>query len=169
MCGIQFNSNIFDHIINIKRGDKCIVQCEICGKWVKDKGLGSHKWRVHGEGQSFKPTLGKQPWSKGLTKETSELVKSISDKIRKNVRYRDEVDDDGKLYSHYQNKKTNAKKENLEVRMSFEEYCELVHEAGLKSSQLGFKGDGYVLARYNDRGDYTKDNCRFITQIQNAH
>ena len=44
----------------------------------------------------------------------------------------------------------------------------LVNEAGLKSSQLGFTGEGYVLGRCNDSGGYEPGNCRFITQKENS-
>lgn len=77
------------------------------------------------------------------------------------------VDDDGKLYQRYLNKKVNASKEGLSCMLSFEEYCKLVYEANIVSSQLGFTGEMYVLARYNDQGDYSYDNCRFITQKEN--
>jgi hypothetical protein len=44
----------------------------------------------------------------------------------------------------------------------------LVADAGLKSSQLGYTGEGYVLGRYNDSGNYEIGNCRFITQKENS-
>lgn len=80
----------------------------------------------------------------------------------------DELNDDGKLYRRWMNKKVNATKEGLECELSYEEYCYLVKQAGLKSSQLGFKGEKYVLARYNDSGNYSIGNCRFITQYENT-
>ena len=78
------------------------------------------------------------------------------------------VDDDGKLKQRYKNKCINAKKEGLICELAFEEYCMLVYEAGLKSSDLGFTGNNYVLARYKDNGNYTFQNCRFITQKENC-
>ena len=62
----------------------------------------------------------------------------------------------------------NAKKEGLRCDLSYEDFCELVSQGGLVSSQLGFTGEGYVLARYNDKGDYTIGNCRFITHKENV-
>ena len=79
-----------------------------------------------------------------------------------------ELDDDGKLKQRWRNKKCNAKKEGLECKLSYNEYCMLVKEAGLVSSQLGFSGDNFVLGRYNDQGDYIVGNCRFITQKENS-
>ena len=49
---------------------------------------------------------------------------------------------------------------NLEVHLTFDEYCQLLIQAGLKSSDLGVKG--YHLARFNDEGHYTLGNCRFL-------
>ena len=80
-----------------------------------------------------------------------------------------ELNDDGKLRSKYSNKRVNAEKEGIKCLLTFEEYCLLAKEAGIKSSQIGFSTSAkYVLARYNDSGDYTVDNCRFITQLENA-
>lgn len=80
-----------------------------------------------------------------------------------------EIDDDGKLYRKYLNKKVNAKKEGIAFDLTFDEFCGLVVDAGLTSSQLGFSGNNFVLARYHDRGGYTVHNCRFITQLENSH
>lgn len=109
-------------------------------------------------------------WNKGLTKETSESVKRGSELLkRKKSPLELEIDDDGKLIQKWRNKCVNAKKEGLECKLTFDEYCTLVKDAGLVSSQLGFTGENYVLGRYNDEGDYTFENCRFITQKENTN
>lgn len=79
------------------------------------------------------------------------------------------IDDDGKLLRKYRNKCYNAKKEGLKCELTFEEYIRLVNDAGLKSSDLGFTGKKYVLARIGDTGNYKFGNCRFITQKENVH
>lgn len=79
-----------------------------------------------------------------------------------------DIDDDGKLYQKYLNKGINSRKENIKFDLTFEEFIFLVRDAKLKSSQLGYTGEKYVLARYGDKGGYTVDNCRFITQKENA-
>ncbi len=124
---------------------------------------------MHGDGIGFKPSINKTSWSKGLTKETSESVRKVSEQIKLQNPYRDTIDDDGKIYMRWQNKRTNAKKEGVDFNLSFNEYCQLVFEAGLKSSQLGFTGEKYVLGRYRDTGAYEIGNCRFITQLENSH
>lgn len=78
------------------------------------------------------------------------------------------LDDDGKLKQRYYNKRVNARKEGFECKLSFDEYCSLVEAAGLKSSDLGYSGKKYVLARFGDHGDYVLGNCRFILQSENA-
>jgi hypothetical protein len=78
-----------------------------------------------------------------------------------------DVDDDSKLYAKFLNKRNNAKKEGIRFCLTFEEFKLLVVKANLRSSDLGYSGRGYVLARYNDRGPYKSGNCRFITQAQN--
>ena len=39
--------------------------------------------------------------------------------------------------------------------------------AGITVDQIGQRGDQYCLARYNDEGNYSIDNCRFITIAEN--
>ena len=105
---------------------------------------------------------------KSHAKETSESVNHLSESLkRKKSDLELELDDDGKLRRRWINKQHNAKKEGLECKLTYDEYCTLVKEAGLVSSQLGFTGEKYVLGRYNDEGDYTLENCRFITQKEN--
>lgn len=145
------------------------IRCSQCGKIFSTKGIGSHVWRVHGDGKNFKPGLGKSAWSHGKTKETSESIKRASEKLKRiKSDLEIELDDDSKLKRKWSNKRVNAKKENIEFNLTFDEYCKLVKEAGLKSSQLGFSGEGYVLARYNDVGAYEYGNCRFITHAENV-
>jgi len=78
------------------------------------------------------------------------------------------LDDDNKLYSKFSNKRVNAFQEGIPFRLTYKQYRKLVRRARLKSSDLGFSGRGYVLARYNDTGPYEMGNCRFITQLENA-
>lgn len=78
------------------------------------------------------------------------------------------IDDDKKLKRKYINKRVNAAKEGIDFLLSFEDFCQLVLDAGLVSSDLGFTGKMYVLARYNDTGPYEYGNCRFILQSENA-
>lgn len=78
------------------------------------------------------------------------------------------LDDDGKLYSKFLNKRNNAAKEGIDFLLSYSNFKALVKDAGLSSSDLGFSGGGYVLARFGDEGPYSLTNCRFITQKENA-
>lgn len=150
------------------------VTCSICGRTFSQHGIGSHIWRMHGEGQSFDANRGfkdgtRCAWNKGLSKETDDRLKRISDnrKVKKSA-LELELDDDGKLRQKYFAKKGNAKLAGVECELSLEEFCQLVKDAGIVSSQLGFSGQGYVLARYNDEGSYAVGNCRFITQADNV-
>lgn len=78
------------------------------------------------------------------------------------------INDDLKLKRKFHNKRVNALKEGIEFEISYDEICILLMEANLKSSDWGFSGNGYVLARYNDTGSYKYGNCRFIKQSENA-
>lgn len=144
------------------------VICEYCGKQFSKKGIGSHIWRVHGNGVNFKPGLAKTPWNKGHTRETDSRVDKISKSLERNmIPIEVDINDDGKLIQKWRNKCVNAKKEGLVCNLTYEQFCQLLIDANLKSSQLGFSGDGYVLARYNDSGNYEIGNCRFVTQKEN--
>lgn len=79
------------------------------------------------------------------------------------------IEEEKILKQKFYNKRVNAAKENIEFNLTLDEFRTLVEEAGLIPSQLGYSGDNYVLARYNDQGDYSLHNCRFITQLENAH
>lgn len=78
-----------------------------------------------------------------------------------------DVDDDKKLYHKYLNKCNNAKKENLLCELTYDEFANLLRISGYKSSDLGWSGNKIVLARFEDTGNYTIDNCRFIPHSEN--
>lgn len=79
-----------------------------------------------------------------------------------------ELDDDGKLFTKYSMKRSNAKTMGNEFHLTLHEFCTLMKEAGLKSSNLGLNGNHYDLARYGDTGPYEIGNCRFITHQENV-
>ncbi len=151
-----------------------VVICPTCGKSFSKKGIGTHIWRMHGAGTDFDPNRGyqdgtRQAWNKGLTKDTNESVKKYANSLmREKSPLEQKLDDDGKLIQKWRNKCVNAKAEGIDCNLTFDEYCQLVDEAGLTSSQLGFTGEGYVLGRVNDEGNYETGNCRFITQKENS-
>lgn len=47
------------------------MKCIHCGKEYSAKGIGTHIWKAHGDGQTHKPFLGKTqvPWNKGLSRD----------------------------------------------------------------------------------------------------
>lgn len=152
--------------------------CPFCSKVCKSKkSLAQHQIRCSQNPNRLLP-VGNQfgssfrhcpPWNKGLTKESNASLQKLSVSMTKpKPDYQLAVDDDGKLMQRFYNKRVNARAEHIEFALTFREYCLLVADAGLVSSDLGFTGNYYVLARYNDIGPYAIDNCRFITQKQNA-
>lgn len=150
---------------------RLVWNCPICGAGPFNTfAQKTHYWRVHTEeGRNFRPTpVGTHTaWNKGLTKKDNDSLRRAGQKTYKHSRYRDLVDDDGKVYKRWENKKTNARKYGVECKLTLEEYCKLIYEAGLHSSDLGYKGNKYDLARYNDQGPYEIGNCRFITHKEN--
>jgi hypothetical protein len=69
------------------------------------------------------------------------------------------------LQIKYQNKKINAKKENIIFDLSFDDFVELADKANISSANMNIRG--FHLSRYNDTGAYKIGNCRFITCEQN--
>ena len=58
------------------------MKCKYCGKEYTSKGMGTHIWRTHGEGQEFNPNVSnKKPWNLGLNKNTDIRVKKGSEKL----------------------------------------------------------------------------------------
>jgi hypothetical protein len=75
------------------------------------------------------------------------------------------IDDDGKLKRRFTNKRVNAAKEGIGFLLTWDQFCGLLEDAGIQSSQLGITG--YHLARNGDSGNYEVGNCRFITHKEN--
>ncbi len=67
----------------------------------------------------------------------------------------------------WRQKKYYCNDKDIKMLLTFEEYCELLDRAGITVNDIGQASDKYCLGRYNDEGDYTIDNCRFITSAQN--
>lgn len=56
--------------------------CKFCGKEYSKKGIGTHIWRIHGKGKTHDPNKNRVAWNKGLTKETSKILKQIGDSLK---------------------------------------------------------------------------------------
>ncbi len=54
------------------------------------------------------------------------------------------------------------------VKLTFDEYKQLMEEAGITADDIGNKRGKYALARHNDLGHYEMGNCRFVTTYENA-
>ncbi|HXU06315.1 MAG TPA: hypothetical protein VN903_35410 [Polyangia bacterium] len=66
--------------------------------------------------------------------------------------------------SAYRQQLRNAKRRNIEFRLTFEEWLAV----WVESSHLDERGlGGYVMARENDRGPYAVGNVKIITQRDN--
>lgn len=66
-------------------GENCI--CNICQGTFSQHGIKTHIWRSHGDGKSFKPASGLDPWNKGKTKDSDNRILvgtiKITDKLIK--------------------------------------------------------------------------------------
>lgn len=64
-----------------------LEKCPYCGKIYSKKGIGTHIWRIHGDGINFNPNQGYidgsiKIWNKGLSKESDERIRKIGEKLR---------------------------------------------------------------------------------------
>ena len=71
--------------------NKEYITCDICGKQYSPKGIGTHKWRNHGNGQDHNPNSGyaagsRTVWNKGQSKDTHEKIKQYSDSLKERIR-----------------------------------------------------------------------------------
>lgn len=83
---------LIDDLKNLTINDDWIIsdnkyQCPYCKKLFSKKGICSHLWKVHGNGKTHDPNIGYKNgsrivWNKGLTKETDERVKSLTEKMK---------------------------------------------------------------------------------------
>lgn len=76
------------------------------------------------------------------------------------------LDDDRKLYHKIRNKLCpNSIGHDIDCDLSLSDILDLMESANIKSSD--WSRGKYDLARYNDQGGYTINNCRFITHSEN--
>lgn len=157
--------------------------CKYCGKEYQDRGLLlQHEIRCPKNPNKLPDYLSiarshinrTHAWNEGLTAETDERVAKQAETQRKTKRSKYPVtalsaklDDDGKLYQKYRSRVTISKHFPNKCLLTFDEFCQLMDDAGIKSSDLGYTGTNWDLARYGDQGNYTFDNCRFITHAEN--
>lgn len=193
ICGLQTTpANMLKHLRKHEREsrepkkptytlDHDDLFCKFCRKECKNtNSLCQHEMRCSENPNRIPSSIIPQfhrsnrvPWNKGLTAQTDARVAKQAEAQRKSKQTREidelepELDDDGKLYMKYKAKCYNGQHQNHPMLMTFHEYCQLVKDAGLKSSDLGYHGNKYDLARYNDEGPYAVGNCRFITHLDN--
>lgn len=68
----------------------------------------------------------------------------------------------------WQRLKYHASTRNIGCHLTFEDYLTLAKNAGIYDPEMiGRTKGSYQLGRYGDKGDYTPDNCRFITKELN--
>lgn len=113
---------------------------------------------------------------KNLNKEFSEWIEA---QIKLNNLYISKVNSrfgtkgslTGKWKEKYNSKVRHQKKSKNKFLLTFQEYLYKAYEAGLtcpsKVSTKGNSKENYNLSRYQDQGNYTVDNCRFISQYLN--
>jgi len=68
-----------------------VKTCELCGKSFSIRGLGTHVWRMHGNGKNHDPNIGyksanRTAWNKNLTKEQDDRVKKQGETYSKNLK-----------------------------------------------------------------------------------
>ncbi len=75
---------------------------------------------------------------------------------------------DRELRRKYTNKRHDSKIREIQFNLSYDQYKQLIEEAGILYTDIGFGASKYCLGRYVDTGGYSIGNCRFITNTDNA-
>lgn len=146
-----------------------MVICPVCKKPIRISGQQRHAEAMHWTA----PDDFLRRW--GATEKyisSSQEERYYKHRPNRN-KYRFLIDDDATVLAKYYQKRNDANERHIMFVLTFEEYCKLIYDAGLKSSDLGWgktsNGNHYVLARYHDLGPYAVGNCRFIPQSQNMY
>ena len=116
------------------------VKCEHCGKEYSIKGIGTHVWRAHGEGQGFKANnLNRTAWNKGKTKETDERVASYGNSLKgksSHIKGKNHSEESKqKMREAYQKRKAEGRAETWKSR-KVRSYPELFFEGVLFNHNL---------------------------------
>lgn len=78
------------------------------------------------------------------------------------------LEDYTKWVNKWRNLMGNAEMRGNVCHLDFQQYMLKVTEAGITNpDQIGRYRGQYVMGRYGDMGEYTVDNCRFITNLEN--
>lgn len=72
---------------------------------------------------------------------------------------------DRRLKQKFWNKRVNAEKENIEFKLSLEDYVMLMEQANITCEDLHIKG--FHLSRKFDSGAYEIGNCSFVPYLEN--
>jgi len=70
------------------------------------------------------------------------------------------------LKKAYKTQRTNARARGIEFDFTFEKWLEVWGKSG-HLHERGLRGNGYVMARFNDEGPYSPDNVEIIRASEN--
>ena len=76
--------------------------------------------------------------------------------------YKPLVDDDHKVMQKFSSKKSSVQRSGIEFTLSSKDFCKLLHDQNLKSSDIGLGNDKYILWRMDDSKPYENGNCTFV-------
>ena len=74
------------------------------------------------------------------------------------------LDDDGKLHKRYSDKRRHTRRDGVEFSLTYDEYLQLLDNAGLVSSQLGRGKDKFSLVRFDTSLGFTFNNSHFVNR-----
>lgn len=116
------------------------IKCEYCNKEYSIKGIGTHIWRTHGEGKTFKANnQNRIAWNKGKTKESDERVQKYANALMgkspsiKGKNHTEEAKE--KMRKAYQKRKAEGRAQTWNSR-KVRSYPELFFEGVLFNNDL---------------------------------
>lgn len=76
--------------------------------------------------------------------------------------YKPLVDDDNKVMQKFSTRKSTVRGAGIKFTITSKEFCKLLYDSNLKSSDIGAGDDKYILWRIDESKPYEYGNCEFI-------
>lgn len=76
--------------------------------------------------------------------------------------YKPLVDDDNKVMQKFSTRKSTVRGAGIKFTITSKEFCKLLYDSNLKSSDIGAGDDKYILWRIDESKPYEDGNCKFI-------
>lgn len=81
--------------------------------------------------------------------------------------YKPLVDDDNKVMQKFSTRKSCVRGSGIKFTITSKEFCKLLYDSNLKSSDIGAGDNKYILLRIDESKPYEYGNCKFVKKNSN--